>query len=392
MATDIAYISAPIVKWAIARAKTNTRALSAKLKSVSPSQIEAWERGEAFPTFSQAVKLAEQLRVPLAVLFMPEPPAGELQIPDLRTIAGTPAAHPSVNFFEVIKDSLIRQRWFREFQEASGARPLEFVGRFTLDASARDVASDMARVLGINNALRRECTSWMQFFTTFIQRADDIGVLVMRSGVVRHSTKNVLDVQEFRGFVLIDSLAPLVFINARDSKAAQVFTLAHELAHIWLGQGGISNLDPKASGETPNRIERLCNSIAAELLVPAAGFEQLWSSRRHTQEKIQSIASFYRVSAVVAIRRAYELHKLSYDAFSDLLDAAYERFGNQKAQKDEDDGGNFWNTFGARSSSRLVEAVVSSVRADSLQYREAANLLGLKVGTLHRFIESHSKR
>jgi Zn-dependent peptidase ImmA (M78 family)/DNA-binding XRE family transcriptional regulator len=380
---DIAYISAPVVKWARERAGLSQEELAIQLNNVDASQVHAWEQGTSLPTFSQAEKLAERLRLPFAVLFLDEPPKIALPIPDLRTVAQGTKEKPSLEFFDVVSDALLRQRWYRECQEEHEATPLSFVGSFGPSASVIDVAEDMARHLRIDEDLRNECTTWQQFFVAFVQRAESLGVLVMRSGVVRHNPTRTLEVEEFRGFAISDELAPLVFINSRDARAAQIFTLAHELAHIWIGASGISNPAPKKQRrhEAPHEIERFCNQVAAQLLIPAAGFENFWTEQRSVSENIRRIATHYRVSAMVALRRAYDLEKISYQLFSRLIDEEYKKFEKLKKEDDEG-GGNFWASFAARNSPTFVKAIVGSLRQDKITYRDAANLLGLKVKTL----------
>jgi Zn-dependent peptidase ImmA (M78 family)/DNA-binding XRE family transcriptional regulator len=311
--SDIAYVSAPVVKWARERAGLTTEELATHLKNVKTAQINAWESGDSLPSPTQAEKLSEKLRVPLAILFMENPPEIPLPIPDLRTVSQTARQKPSLEFFDLICDALVRQRWYREFQESNEASPLPFVGSFQRNLDVNAVAADMAERLGIDDHLRRECPTWQNFFVAFVQRAERLGILVMRSGVVRHNPRRTLAVEEFRGFAISDNFAPLVFINSKDAKAAQIFTLAHELAHIWIGASGVSNPKPKARiGENSNDIEQFCNQVAAQLLVPADEFEKRWLPNKNITDNLRGIATYFRVSSVVSLRRAYKLGKISY--------------------------------------------------------------------------------
>jgi Zn-dependent peptidase ImmA (M78 family) len=180
-------------------------------------------------------------------------------------------------------------------------------------------------------------------------------------------------------------LAPLVFINSRDAKAAQIFTLAHELVHIWIGASGISNPAPKKRpSELPHEVEQFCNAVAAQLLIPAPGLEQLWLNQKSASENVRRIATHYRVSTMVALRRVYDLQKIGYTLFSRLLDQEYKKV-DQVKKEDDEGGGNFWASFKARNSATFVNAITSSLRQDRITYRDAANLLGIKVGTLLKY-------
>ena len=153
--------------------------LATELANVNSATIGAWERGDALPTLTQAEKLSEKLRIPFAILFMTEPPKIELPIPDLRTVSSK-REKPSLEFFDVICDALLRQRWYREFQEQREAETLPFVGSFRVNSNVNAVARDMAKHLGIDDQLRHECTSWQNFFVTFVQRAEQLGVSPIR--------------------------------------------------------------------------------------------------------------------------------------------------------------------------------------------------------------------
>jgi Zn-dependent peptidase ImmA (M78 family) len=327
---------------------------------------------------------------------MEEPPSITIPIPDLRTVASEEKATPSLEFLEVLNDALIKQQWYRTYQEDHKNPILRFVGKYSSADDAAAVAGNMRLMLGIDDNFRRECASWQQFLTSFVRSSEDAGVLVMRNSIVRHEVRRGLNPQEFRGFAISDDLAPLVFINAADAKAAQIFTLAHELAHIWIGQSGISNINPRkkrSSGKSRNQIERFCNHVAAELLVPEVGFEDMWNRGGDVPSMIRKIAAFHRVSAVVVLMRAYELGKLDYESFSEMMDAEYARFHQQEQQKkdqEEETTGNFWASFNVRNGRRLSNSVAESVREGRLVYTEAANLLGVKVKTLTKFLAKHS--
>ncbi|MGN2393362.1 ImmA/IrrE family metallo-endopeptidase, partial [Pelomicrobium sp. G1] len=118
--------------------------------------------------------------------------------------------------------------------------------------------------------------SWEAAVLELRRRIEDIGVLVVVNGVVGNNTHRKLDVEEFRGFALADPYAPLIFVNGADAKSAQMFTLAHELAHLWLGPAGegLSGYDKILQGD--HRVERFCDRAAAEFLVPGREFKAHW--------------------------------------------------------------------------------------------------------------------
>jgi Zn-dependent peptidase ImmA (M78 family) len=163
----------------------------------------------------------------------------------------------------------------------------------------------MRSALGLDLEERRRFPTWTDALRAFIDSADLLGILVMCSGVVRNNNKRHLNPEEFRGFALADPLAPLVFINGADTKAAQMFTLAHELAHIWLGQSALSDLAPSRALE--NGVELWCNKVAAELLVPASDLREAYSEEEGFEAEIGSLARRYKVSTLVIIRRLFEI-------------------------------------------------------------------------------------
>src|SRR2546427_219191 len=149
-----------------------------------------------------------------------------------------------------------RQEWYRDFARSEREGPLPFVGSVALTTNVEAAAARIRTALGFDIEERRRMPTWTDALRRFLEQADAVGVLVMVSGVVGNNNRRKLDPDEFRGFALADDLAPLVFINGADSKSAQMFTLAHELAHIWLGQSALSDVGPASSPS--NDVEIWC--------------------------------------------------------------------------------------------------------------------------------------
>lgn len=379
MPDTLAFVTPELIQWARRRLNLSPAAAAAKVRTVSAAQITAWESREGHPTFRQAITLAAKLNVPFGFLFLSEPPSLDIPLPDLRTVTGEPVGEPSPEFLDLTYDVLRKQQWFREYQESINADPLPFIGRYSLDADPEDIASDMATVLGLDDQARKEASTWEEFLRRFIRKAEAAGVLVLRSGVVENNNRRKLSVEEFRGFAVSDDLAPLVFINGQDAKAAQIFTLAHELAHLWVGQSGISNPNYLTEpGQQANSIDRLCDKVAAELLVPKADFLLRWDERHSVQANLQTLATHYRVSKITVLRRALETERLSMEEFRQ----AYAELMEEQRPPGGGEGGNFFYTLLARNSSTLTAILVAAAAEGAVSERDAARLLNIKIKTV----------
>jgi Zn-dependent peptidase ImmA (M78 family)/DNA-binding XRE family transcriptional regulator len=379
--TTQAFITHRVLRWARERHNA-TEAEVAKRLSTSPDKVRAWETetSDTHPTFRQAQNIAGILKIPLGYLFLSAPPALTTELPDLRTVSGQPIQNPSPDFLDQLYDVQRKQEWFREYQEARGAEALPFVGRFPLDAQPDVVARDIREVIGVDDDMRREAGTWEAFRTSFVRKAEAAGVLVFRSGVVAGNNHRALSVDEFRGFAIIDDLAPVVFINTKDYKVAQTFTLAHELAHLWIGEGGVSNLNYAVrSGEQANHIDRLCDKIAAEVLVPMREFVVRWDDTEDTPDNLRSLARHYRVSRFVVLRRAYEADVITRAEF----DNNYEEYINDH-YRPADEGGAFFNLFFARNSTSLSYALLSATAEGQVSRLDAAHLLNVRVETVEK--------
>lgn len=241
---------------------------------------------------------ARRVHVPIGYLFLPEPPEEPLPIPDFRTLDGRAVGRPSPALLDMIYACQERQGWFREYALASRLPELGFVASAGVDQSPVAVAAAMAEQMGFDVADRAACRSWEEALRRFIAQAETVGLLVMVSGIVLSNTHRPLDPQEFRGFALVDSRAPLVFINDADSRSAQMFTLAHELAHIWLGASALSDLSAvPVNGH--RREEVWCNAVAAELLVPLAAIRAALPPGEPLDQAVARLTRHFKVSTLV---------------------------------------------------------------------------------------------
>jgi Zn-dependent peptidase ImmA (M78 family)/DNA-binding XRE family transcriptional regulator len=374
-----AFITPSVLRWARERTGLSSEALAKKLPGKDEQLLIMWEKGEARPTFRQAQKVANTLHVPFGYLFLSSPPEEKLPIPDLRTLPDVGFYKISPDFHDLINEALRKQNWYREYIMDEGGSPLSFVGEFALNAPPEAVADNISAILGISEEFRRAAPNWEQFLLRFILQTEQAGILVLRSGVVGNNSRRKLSVSEFRGFAISDKYAPLIFLNSRDAKAAQIFTLAHELAHIWIGESGISNPDlgqPKRKQRL--QIEEFCNRVAAELLVPRKQLILEWNKRQTLDENVQKLTARFRVSSLVILRRAFDLDQIGWDTFfayyQEEVKAAFDRTRLLNRQG----GGDFYATLLTRHSALLTQAVVAAAFQGRLLYREAASLLALK--------------
>lgn len=270
-------------------------------------------------------------------------------------------------FFDVYDDVIYKQTWFTDYLQGIAAAKLDYVGKFQTDtATVEELAADIRSILGLTRNLMRSASSADDLYSIVSERAESVGVLVFKNGVVGNNTRRALPVSQFRGFAIVDGYAPAVFVNGADAKAAWVFTLLHELAHIWLGESGVSDVAPKSN----NRTEVLCNAAAAEILVPQADFMVEWNDREGVADlvRIDILRRHFKVSALVIARRALDRGFVSRAIYSAVYDAA-------RKDGSASGGGNFYSTLGARNGKRFAGIVSDLARAGDLGLRHAGRLL-----------------
>lgn len=362
-----------LLRWARERAGKTVDDLKARFP-----KLNLWERGESQPTLKQVEGFAKTTYTPVGYLFLSEPPVERIPIPDFRTVNNRHIAHASPNLLEMVYLCQQRQAWYREFARSVRDEPRTFIGSVRLGSSIEATAERMREALRFDLDARRDCPTWTEALRHFIAQADALGVLVMCSGVVLNNNRRWLDPDEFRGFALADDLAPLVFINGADTKAAQMFTLAHELAHLWLGQSALS--DASLSVLPNNTVENWSNRVAAELLVPLRMLRVEFRPDESLDEEVSRLARRFKVSTLVILRRIFDADRLSRTEFRQAYDVELKRL----SELPKGSGGDFYLTQAARVSRRFARALVESTLEGRTLYRDAFRMLGIsRVETFH---------
>jgi len=359
-----------LLQWACERARLSANEAHARFPALA-----AWQSGAKQPTMKQLEKFAKATHAPVGYLFLAAPPVENVPIPDFRTMNRKEVRRPSADLLDSIYLCQQRQEWFRDYMIETREDPRTFVGSVTAAADVVTTATTMRQALGFNLQARHTMPTWSDALRSFIGQADALGVLVMVNGVVGSNTHRKLDPEEFRGFALADVYAPLVFINGADTKAAQMFTLAHELAHIWLGASAIS--DAGLDSETSQAVEVWCNQVAAELLVPMAAFRAEFNAAALLANELQRLARMYKVSTLVILRRALDANALTRAQFSQAYAIELARLKTMRTSS----GGDFYTTLPVRVGHRFARAVLVSALEGQTLHRDAFRMLGFSNAT-----------
>ena len=370
-------INNDIIMWAIKRA--GFKYDDSALKSL---KIEAWLRKEKKPTVKQLEDFSRKVHLPFGYLFLNEPPKEELPIPFFRTNNDTTKL--SINVYETVLMIQQRQEWFKEYLKDNEATALNFVGKYKDNYNYNDIVEDIRKVMGIEKDWASKFNYFEDALNYLTSKIEELGIIVVFNGVVGNNNKRRIKVDECRGFVLVDEFAPFMFINAADAKAAQLFTLIHELAHIWTGKS--AGFDFRGLLPANDPIELLCDKVAAEFLVPEDYFNKLWKDKND----IETISKYFKVSRIVVARRALDFGKITKIEFFDIYNKFLKDL-NYKKEK-QNDAGKFYATYATtkkRLSLRFVYSVEQAVKSEKLLYRDAYRLTGLKGNTYHKFIQKY---
>lgn len=386
--SDKAYITPNVLKWARESARMSEEIAAAKV-SVSVGKLKDWEEGLTQPTIRQAQTLSKAYKRPFALFFLPEIPRDFQPLQDYR-VKGAKELTTSSIF--IIREIQQKQAWISNVYEENNEDKLSFVGRFSINDNPKIVADDILRILGINPAKYKTENPIREW----IDAAETNGIFVSRTSFIHSRLK--LDSEELQGFAIADPFAPFVFVNSDDWNAPQLFTLVHELAHIWIAETGISNeIEPEMKNRDKfHPVELFCNEVAANALMPKEIVLSFDIAIYRNSQEVFKAAKTLGVSSFALLIRAFNLDKISASTYQKLkqqADVDYNVFLKREAekkaiqklkQKEKPGGPNPYLLRLNKNSRLFTQVVLDALRGGFVQPTQASLLLGTPVNNFNK--------
>ncbi|MCL2862847.1 MAG: ImmA/IrrE family metallo-endopeptidase [Methanimicrococcus sp.] len=361
-----------------------------KMKEETLQRINDWQNGIKKPTFHQISELSKETKIPLGYFFLNTPLVEDYSFMEYRTIDSQKFKNPSRDLIDVIHNMENIQDWMREYLIQSDESPLSFVGSQKDNKNVLDVAKKIRGEMNLEMNWFEKSKRTEDSFKTIREAAQKIGILVMKSSVVRENTHRALDVEEFRAFTMIDAHAPLIFINTRDSVNAQLFSLLHEIAHIWYGNNNIFNNPAYKSNEkVVSKDEMYCNAIANEILVPNEMFTTKWTGTdMEPAGKIQALSEYFKCSTTVIARNALDCGYIKKPLYEKIAEEAAANY--LKTQKTEKGGGNRIDTIASHYDRRFLMSLSTSVYSGKTLFTDAFKLTNTRHKTFIKLMDKIS--
>lgn len=372
-------ISQSVLKWV--EQTININELPEKMKK----QFSSWKNKDSEPTYAQLKEFSKKTRIPFGYLFRTDPPKEEMSMVEFRTPGSHILEHPSRELLDTYTDMKIIQDWMEETLENSDHEPLPFIGSMHNENRVSLIVEKARKLLDLRP------DDWLKAhdartFSILRNRISSLGIVVMQNGITRANSRRVLDLQEFRGFALMNSYAPLIFINSTDSNAGKVFTLLHEFIHLLLGS---SDLFTKESGQQSpdNSLEKTANAAAAELILPTSLFLKFWNeeySSRNGYEKVKSLSDRLQCSSILIARKAQDHQLISK---SEYLRISAET-GIKHKKKKAGGGGDYYRAQASRQDPGFLSALHNSVLEGTTSYTDAFRMTNTTNRTFFGVVEA----
>ena len=360
-------IQPAILNWALGQ--TNEEKLGEKLVE----NIKHWLDGSKCPTFNQIEEFSKKAHIPIGYFFLQTPPKEQVELLEYRTVDSIESTNPSRDLLDTIHEMETVQEWMADYNKELYYDKVEFVGSLNGITDIKVIVNKIRMDLGLDLEWYKECDGSSKAFTKVRGLLEKCGILVMVNGIVGKNTHRALNLNEFRAFAIVNEWAPLIFINGADSSGGRLFSLFHELAHLWLGKSDLYN-DRKYSLNITNSIEVICNAAAGELMVPTEKFVENWKFNMNDDiyEKIGELSKLFRCSESVIARRALDNRMIKKSVYDKVITCGIEHY--LESRKERSSGGDYYRVVRSKLDGAFVRALCESVNSGRTSYTEAYRL------------------
>lgn len=323
--------------------------------------------GETNPTFKQLSDIAKIINIPTGLLLLNK----KININDNNINFRTINSHTLSEMSPELRDTIAEMQTKQDFLKSEVETDLDFVGLFSIrnkesEVKESEVLEQLISLLGDN------CTS--DRLSKYRKRLNSLGVFVFINGKVKDNTHRNLNLNEFRGFVLTDKKAPIIFINQKDTKTGQLFTLIHEFVHLLLGENELSESNHFNSTD---RIEVFVNKIAGAFLVPKSSIESIFDSSVDLAEQLEKISRKFEVSKFVITRRLLDLKYINQNEYDSIIQMLNVEFENNQKYKKKPGGGNYLKNLNYRMDKSFFKYLNNARIENRISYSEAINIAGV---------------
>lgn len=356
---------------------------------VKEGKIELWENGNNLPTINQLEKLSKLYRRPISIFYLPEPPSDFQTLRDFRKGGNLKEFSTALTF--IIRDIQSKQSWFSDFLKEEGENQLDFIGKFDIGASVEKIASDIIATLEIGSIEQKQ-----DIIKYWVKKIEQKRIFVSLSSNVHSHLK--IDINEVKGFAISNKYAPFIFVNSADSKNSQLFTLIHELVHLWINASGVSSFDiiDFRNSEDLTKldpVEVLCNSVTAEILMPKATIVNVLKRFKSINSTIvEKIAKEIRVSTLALSVRLLNLNiitKIQFMQFGKVFKGKHEEYLEMQANRPKQKvGPNYYILKIRKNSKAFTSYIYGYYKSGKITAYEANKLLDIKVSNFKK-LEKH---
>ena len=381
---DKANITPKILKWARESARMSEEVAASKV-SITVDKLKEWENGDSQPTIRQAETLAKAYRRPFALFFLPDIPRDFQPLQDFRKKDAKPLSTGSIF---IIREIQQKQAWIKEVYEENRETPLTLVGRFNLQSNPIAVSNDILTTLEIDPSNYKKDNP----IAEWIEKAESKGIFISRTSFIHSRLK--LDSDELQGFSIADKYAPFVFVNSDDWNAPQLFTLVHELAHIWISASGISNeIEPEIKHKDKlHPVELFCNEVAANALMPINLMRAFSKATFETSQNLFRASKELGISSFAFLFRALSLNIISLDSYRKLKREADIDFKNFLLKEDEKKlkqklqkgGPDYYRLLVNKNSHLFTQVVMDAFRGGTIEPTQASSLLNTQINNFSK--------